>query len=180
MWGRTAPGGCATSKAFTNEETPDEPIVVPPRPPLPAGVPNYVTARGLELLRCELAELEAERARLGTATSDEAERTRRLALNAGRLADLSRRVASARLVDPRLQPQDEVRFGATVSLRTQNGEIRRYRIVGVDEAAPAEGRIAFLAPLAGAILGLRVGDAATLQTASGEQVLEVDAITYEP
>jgi transcription elongation factor GreB len=49
------------------------------------------------------------------------------------LAQLSSRVASARVVDPRVQPRDEVRSGETVSLR--------YR---VDEAAPVEGLIAFL------------------------------------
>jgi len=41
-------------------------------------------------------------------------------------AQLSSRVMSARVVDPRLQPRDEVRFGETVSLRSR-----------VDEAAPS-------------------------------------------
>jgi len=73
-----------------------------------------------------------------------------------------------------------VRFGATVILRTLSGgsagEERRLVIVGVDEAAPAAGRVAFLAPIARAIMGLRVGDTATLRTPEGEQLLEVAAI----
>ena len=50
------------------------------------------------------------------------------------------------MVDPRLQPRDEVRSGETVSLRSR-----------VDEASPVEGLIAFLAPLDRAVLGARVG-----------------------
>ena len=48
------------SKAFTKDEAWEEPII-PPRAPVPAGVPNYVTSRGLSRLRAELAALEADR-----------------------------------------------------------------------------------------------------------------------
>jgi len=34
------------SKAFTDEEAAELPRVVPPRAPLPVGVPNYVTEGG--------------------------------------------------------------------------------------------------------------------------------------
>ncbi len=166
------------SKAFTSEETPHDPIVVPPRAPLPSGVPNYVTARGLALLRSELATLERERAAL-LAAPDQSDRARRLAVNAARLGDLGARIASARLVDPQQQAHDEVRFGATVALRRESGATERYTIVGVDEADPAQGRIAFLAPLARAITGLRAGDSGMLRTASGEESVEVVAIDYE-
>lgn len=166
------------SKAFTSEETPDDPIVVPPRAPLPSGVPNYVTARGLARLRAELAALERERAALADDGSEDGERARRLARNTGRIAALAERIASAQVVDPRLQPRDDVRFGATVTLRTEEDARVRYTIVGVDEADPAAGRIAFLAPLAHALTGLRVGDTATLRTAQGERTLEIEAIDY--
>jgi transcription elongation factor GreB len=42
------------SKAFTDEEAAEPPRVVPPRAPLPEGVRNYVTERGLALLHAEL------------------------------------------------------------------------------------------------------------------------------
>lgn len=170
------------NKAFTKEDAPDALLVVPPRAPLPPGVPNYVTARGLALLRAELADVDAARARLNGDASDDAERTRRLTIVNARLADLAARVAGAQLVDPRTQPQGEVRFGATVTLRTRQGdgagEERRFTIVGVDEAAPAEGRVAFLSPIARAVIGLRVGETAFLRTAAGEEELEVTAISY--
>jgi transcription elongation factor GreB len=167
------------SKAFTKDDRPDEPLVVPPRAPLPPGVPNYVTARGLVLLREELAALETDRARLG---GDDPERARRRAVVAGRMRELAERIGTAVVVDPRAQSHDEVRFGATVTLRVlegrRPGDERRVQIVGVDEAAPAEGRVAFVAPIARAILGLRVGETAVLRVADGDELLEVVAIDY--
>lgn len=166
------------SKAFTSEETPDEPILVPPRAPLPPEVPNYVTARGLALLQAERAQLEQERARVQQA-DDDADRARRLAALGARLAALGARIAGAQVVDPTGQPHDEVRFGAVVGVRGEDGAARRYQIVGVDEADAAHGRVAFTAPIARALLGLRVGDVATLRTARGEEELEITAIAYE-
>lgn len=168
-----------TSKAFTSEETPDDPIVVPPRAPLPSGVPNYVTPRGLALLRDERTALERERDAIAHGSSDERERQRRLDVNAVRLAALASRIASAQVVDPHRQARDDVRFGATVTVRAAHDTTARYTIVGVDEAAPAEGRIAFLAPLARALLGRAVGDLTMLTTPAGEHELEIVAIAYE-
>jgi len=167
------------SKAFTREDAPEVPLVVPRRSPLPADVPNYVTARGLRLLRDEQTALDAEHARLAVEDADDAERARRLAVVRERQRELGERLASAVLVDPRVQPHDEVRFGATVTVTTADGAPRRFTIVGVDEADAAQGRVAFLAPIARAVLGARVGDVAALQTARGEDELQVTAIAYD-
>jgi transcription elongation factor GreB len=171
------------SKAFTKDDADDEPLIVPPRAPLPAGVPNYVTARGLRLLHAERAELEAERARLGDAPGDDEAQRRARAILRARTSALAARIASAIVIDPGEQPRDEVRFGATVTLRTlegdRAGEERRLTIVGVDEADPAHGRVAMVAPIARAILGCRQGDTAELRTDRGEQLMEIVAIEYE-
>jgi transcription elongation factor GreB len=166
------------SKAFTSEETPDEPALVAPRAPLPAGVTNFVTARGLALLRAEQRELLAERAHV-EALAEEA-RPRALAVWAQRLAALEQRLLSAVLVDSTAQPTDQVRFGAKVALTGADGRERSYRIVGVDEAEPQAGRIAFVSPLARALLGLKVGDSAIVRSPRGEEELEVVAIDYAP
>lgn len=173
------------SKAFTKDDAPDERLVIPSRAPLPPGVTNYVTARGMALLRLELAGLEAERGRLESARGGEdAERRHRLAVLHARLADLGERIQSAVVVDRLGQPHDEVRFGATVTLRPPGDphptDERHYQIVGVDEADVANGRVAFVAPIAHAILGKRVGDTALVRTARGDEELEVVSIEYEP
>ena len=169
------------SKAFTKDEAWEEPII-PSRAPVPVGVPNYVTPRGLRLLRAELAELEAERRRLEADRRDEVEYRRRLAILTGRTRELTDRLASAVLVDPQRQPRDEVRFGASVTLRTvrgeRAGEERRLEIVGIDEADAAHGRVAFTAPIARAILGREVGETAAFNTPRGQDLLEVVSIAY--
>lgn len=166
------------SRAFTKEEAPSGPVLIPPRAPLPAGATNYVTPRGLALLHAERDELEAERAALDTDGGDEDERKRALAVVAGRLEDLDARIASARVVTHD-SPPDEVRFGAAVTLATEQGEERRFTIVGVDEATTAPDRVAFLAPIARAVTGHKVGNTIPLTTPRGDESLTVTAIRYE-
>ena len=169
------------SKAFTKDDAWEDPIVAP-RAPLPSGVPNYVTPRGLERLRSELAGLEAAARRLDATQGDEDEQRRQRAVLGQRLSELAARVASAQLVEPHRQAHDKVRFGATVTLRDAGGAApgvaRRLQIVGVDEADPAAGTVAFTAPIARALLGCAVGDVAILETADGEQQLEIVALDY--
>src|SRR5688572_8246304 len=152
------------SKAFTKDDDAGEaPAFVSRRAPLPPGTPNYVTERGLALLRAELAR-EQERWATRQQEGIEAERARAAALYAARVAELEARIASAELVDPRAQARDEVRFGASVTLRSEAGAERSYRIVGVDEADAAQGAIAFVAPLARSLLGKRVGETCVVNT----------------
>jgi transcription elongation factor GreB len=166
------------SKAFTKDDDDAAPVVVVSRAPLPPGTPNYVTARGLAQLHDELAELELQRKALAAHT-DEGERRRSAAILAARVADLSERIATAVLV-PAPAARDEVRFGATVHTQTSDGSARSYRIVGVDEADVARGKLAFVAPLARALLGKRVNDSAVVHTPRGDEELEITAIEYDP
>ena len=165
------------SKAFTKDDSSDAPLVVPARAPLPAGVTNYVTPRGLALLRHELTHLRAERSRLEL-RSYEPDGPRELATATARVAELEDRVACAQLVaaPEASEARDEVRFGATVTVRSEAGGERTYQIVGVDEADLATRRIAFVAPLARALLGKRVGDLVSLRMPRGEEEIEVVTI----
>ena len=165
------------SRAFAKDDGPDEPPVVAPRAPLPAGVANYVTPRGLALLRDEREALAARRAAADADHSDEAERSRRLSVLAARLTALNERLARVQLVEPR--PSETARFGATVVFE-QAGTARTVTIVGVDEADAAVGLVAFTAPVARALTGKKAGDAATVQTAAGAEPVTVVAVSYGP
>ena len=60
------------------------------------------------------------------------------------------------------------------------GVARTYRIVGVDEANPAQGLIAFVAPVARALLGKRLGEVVSWRSPRGEEELEIARIDFEP
>jgi len=170
------------SRAFVKEDNAGEPPIVPPRAALPLGVTNYVTPKGLELLRQELAELEAARTKAEADREDEANRTRQMSILNAQLSALTERIASARVIDPATQPSDEVRFGATVTLKTVKGPKpgfkRTFTIVGVDEADVAAGKVAFVAPIAKAVVGATIGQAVTLRLGRNEELVEVVGISY--
>ena len=160
------------SRAFVKEDSSEPPLIVP-RAPLPDGAPNYVTSRGLRLLRSERAALEAARPDPEAAGGAAA-----LAAHHARLSALDARLSSALLLDPATLPHDEARFSALVTLRSEAGEERRYRIVGVDEADARSGRLAFTAPLALQLSGKRVGEVVVLRQAGVEAEYELIAIDY--
>lgn len=167
------------SRAFLKDDAVEDAVMVPPRAPLPADTPNYVTPRGLQLLRDELAGLEAERARLDTLPADSNDRKRKLAFVNGRIVGVQSRIGSARVVEPASQPQDEVRFGAAVTLRSKKGGERRLQIVGVDESDPSKGRIPFTAPIARQMTGKKAGQTVAMPSTRGEEKWEIVAIAYE-
>ena len=160
----------SVSKAFTKDDGPAEAPILRRRAPLPAGVPNYVTPHGLEALRDELTALDAATPAAGNAPDAQA--------HAARRTELEHRIASA-VVTPPPADRAEIRFGARVCARAAGGDERDIRIVGVDEADPAENAIAFVAPLARALLGRHVGDVVSVTTPGGEEELTVLAVTYD-
>ncbi|MEJ7663061.1 MAG: transcription elongation factor GreAB [Hymenobacter sp.] len=132
------------SRAFTKEGDVQAAPIVPPRAALPPGTPNYVTPQGLAQLRAERTALEAEHTAAEANHDNDTDRTHRLSLLNGRLGLLTERITSAKVIDPHAQPAKEVRFGATVRLRTVSGGTvgfeRNFTIVGVDEADVAAGQ----------------------------------------
>ena len=90
------------------------------------------------------------------------------------LAELEQRIASAQCVEP--STGGVVRFGSYVTLQDEAGREQRYQIVGVDEAEPEQGKVAFLSPLARALLGAQVGDSVRLKKPGGTEELAVLAV----
>ena len=170
------------SRGFVKEDDAQTPPLIPPRAALPPGQPNYVTPTGLAQLRAELVQLEAERAQAEARRDNDTDRTHQLSLYNGRLALLQERLGSARLVEPPQPPPPEVRFGASLTLRTVRGgkvgSERQFTIVGVDEADVAVGKVAFVAPIARAVQGARPGQQVTLRLGPQQEVMEVVRVGY--
>ena len=70
-----------------------------------------------------------------------------------------------------------MRFGALVELK-QNGNIQKFQIVGVDEADVKQQKIAFVAPIAKAVTGKKVGDKIDFKLGEEIRKLEILKITY--
>ncbi len=180
------------SKAFTKEsdEGAFDEIIPEPKDLLPPGTKNYVTPEGGEALRTELTRLEdvlrpqvvkkkgsstkGKKAAEGQSLSPRA----RLAVIDRRIRFLRGRLANMDVVDPKSQDQDSVHFGATVTIADPEGNERVYKIVGVDESQPAEGRVSFISPVARALISAREGDVVRLELPSGVTELEILSIDY--
>lgn len=165
------------SRGFVKDGDQEEVPMVPQRAFLPDGVPNFVTRTGLEQLLAEKEELIGEKENLGITTENE----KRIALNFinAKLQLLNSRITDARVVDTKDQPQDEVRFGATVTIRAAvTGKIQTFQIVGVDEADISKGKISFISPLARALLNKKTRQRITLKREREEIIYDVTEISY--
>jgi transcription elongation factor GreB len=165
------------SRGFVKEDDQEEVPIVPQRAYLPDGVTNFVTRTGMAQLLAEKQMLIQEKETLGSTN----EKERRIALNHinAKLQLLNSRIAEAKVVDLEVQPQDKIRFGATVILKTKvSGSIQTFQIVGVDEADVAKGKISFVSPLAKALINKESGDMITLKRDREDIVFEIMNIAY--
>lgn len=165
------------SRGFVREGDQEEVPMVPQRAYLPDGVPNFVTPAGMELLLAEKQLLINERDHVVAINENE----RRIAVNFinAKLQLLESRIADARIIDPKGQPPDEIRFGATATLKiASNGKIQVFQIVGVDEADISKGRISFISPLAKALMNMKAGDQVALRQDRGVSVFDVVGVEY--
>jgi len=146
-----ATGERAVSRAFVKDQDEDQGADdIPDRVVSPHR--NLVTATGLAQIDEEL-----RRSRGGLAAARGSADRAEIARHRRDLRYWSERRSSAELV-PVPADSDKVRFGSTVTLAPARGEPRIFRIVGEDEASPAEGRISYVSPLAQSLLGGQVGD----------------------
>jgi len=165
------------SRGFIKEDDQEEVPIVPQRAYLPEGVTNLVTRAGMDQLLAEKQMLIDEKDNLSSTNEDE----KRISLNYinARLQLLNNRIAEAKVVDLKGQPQNEIRFGAIVTLKTEvSGNIQIFQIVGVDEADIAKGKISFISPLAKALINKKVGDKITLKRDREDIVFEILDIAY--
>lgn len=114
--------------------------------PIPVG-PNLVTARGLQLIKDRVAELQAKVAAL----------TDEVALKIAKrdLRYWNTRQSTAE--QPPVPSGTKVEFGTRVTFLL-NGKEKTLSLVGDDEADPASALVSFSAPISRALMGLEPGD----------------------
>lgn len=165
------------SRGFVREGDQEEPVVIPQRAVLPDSVTNYVTPQGMKKLREELLELEADFTNV--TIEDETEKRRTHTLIQGKINLLKERITSARPINLTEQPQDEIRFGATVTLKNINMKLKQtLTITGVDEANVSKGKISFTTPIAKALMGAKVGETVDFKLGEELRPLVILSINY--
>ena len=165
------------SRGFVKEDDQEEIPLVPQRANLPSGVPNFVTPAGLEQLLNEREELIRERDSQ-TAGSEDEKRITMNFINA-KLQLLNNRISEARVINPGEQPQNEIRFSAYVTLKTEASKIQTFQIVGVDEADISKGKLSFISPLAKLLINKKIGDKIVLRRDNKDTIFEIVKISYK-
>jgi len=154
---------------------------------------NYITPEGAEKLKAEYNELfHGERPKLvetvswAASNGDRSENAdyqygkKRLREIDRRLKFLMDRLDAVEIVPVAEIKSDRIVFGATVTYTNEDGEKLMYQIVGEDEFDIKKNKISWKSPLAGALLGKKVGDEVRLAKPNGdEEFLEIEAIVYK-
>ena len=98
----------------------------------------------------------------------------------GRINHIEDQISRAEVVDVSKLSGDKVVFGATVVLEdVENGKEVTYRIVGEMEADLKKRQISITSPVARALVGKEVGDAATVQSPGGPREYEIKGVRFE-
>lgn len=160
------------------------------KPPRQRGS-RYITPEGEQALRDELHQLwKVERPVVTSAVHEAAKNgdrsengdyiygKRRLREIDSRVRFLNKRLDEVEVVQRIPDDTDKVFFGAWVALEDENGEEKRWRVVGPDEFDLNNGKLSMDSPLARALLGKRRDDEIRVHSPSGEQVYYITGIQY--
>ena len=98
----------------------------------------------------------------------------------GRIAEIEHKLAGAQVIDPtEIDGDGRVVFGATVELEDlDSGDVRRWQIVGEDEADIKHGKISVTSPIARALIGKSEGDTVEVQAPGGVRGYEILSVRY--
>jgi len=165
------------SRGFVKEDDQEEVPIIPKRAYLPEGVTNFVTPYGMNQLLAEKQILVSEKNNLKSANENE----NRITLNYinAKLQLLNNRIIEAKIVNLNEQPQNEIRFGAMITLKVEASKnIQTFQIVGVDEADISKGKVSFISPIARVLINKKIGDKVILKQAGKDIVFEIINISY--
>jgi transcription elongation factor GreB len=96
-----------------------------------------------------------------------------------RVRYLRKRLEDMRVVEYAPEQEGRVFFGAWVEIENEEGEVKRFRIVGYDEIYGRKDYISIDSPMARALLKKEVGDEAIVRTPHGEACWWINVIEYE-
>lgn len=96
-----------------------------------------------------------------------------------RVRFLNKRLEQARVIDPKEQNPDCVRFGAKVTIEDAAGQRRTYQIVGEDEIDLNTRKISWKSPVGAGLLKAKKGDEVEIETPRGIMRFTILDYSYE-
>jgi transcription elongation factor GreB len=142
------------------------------------GAENYMTPFGVSYFREQIEELQSKKRDLAKQNIPESDF--RFKEISRRVHELEYKLLGAVVVDPLANESDEIRFGATVTVENQEGELKTYSLVGAHESDVKSGKISWASPIGKSLLRAHTGDVVKVNTPTGADELEVKKIEYVP
>jgi transcription elongation factor GreA len=146
----------------------------------------YLTPQGKQRFAAELRELTSvrrheveeriRRAKEFSDTVDNAEYDEAKTEQAfveGRIQELERMLAAAKVIEAPTTKADYVRMGVHIKVVDPEGEEETYHLVGSHEADPRRGLISNESPIGRALIGKRIGDEVTVVAPAGAFTLKI-------
>jgi transcription elongation factor GreA len=91
--------------------------------------------------------------------------------------ELEQKLANAQIIDVSKLSNEKVVFGSTVTLAdTESGDIKKYTLIGQEEADLKKGKISIQSPVGRALIGHKVGDVVTVKTPAKTVEYEIQEI----
>ncbi|MCA1928133.1 MAG: transcription elongation factor GreA [Calditerrivibrio sp.] len=146
-----------------------------------------ITKEGFERLKKELERLKTverkdvieaiKEARAHGDLSENAEydaAKERQGMIEAKIAELESKMGRFEVIDTSNFTGDRVVFGVYVEIENvDNGDRKKYRIVGPDEADISKGYISVISPIAKALMGKGVGDTVLVRAPAGDKEYEI-------
>jgi transcription elongation factor GreB len=97
-----------------------------------------------------------------------------------RIRHLNQRLDASLVIDPLSITSKKIQFGATVEVMNEEGLLKCFTIVGVDEVDTSKGRISWQSPIGKSLIGKEVGDEILVKVPTGELLFVIESISYQP
>ena len=148
----------------------------------------YLTSEGAQKLQEELKDLTgpqrvdiAKRLRNAISMGDLKENAEYIstkedqAFLEGKIAELQQILKIAIIVEGN-GGNEQVNIGSTVVVVIDGEAPQTYKLVGIKEADPRNGKISNESPIGSSLMGKRVGDTSTAETPGGDLIMEIQEI----
>ncbi|HUI66674.1 MAG TPA: transcription elongation factor GreA [Nitrospirota bacterium] len=91
--------------------------------------------------------------------------------------ELEHKLSHAQIIDVSKLTNEKVVFGSTVTLKdTESGDIKKYTLVGQEEADLKKGKISVQSPVGKALIGHKVGDIVVIKAPARTVEYEIQEI----